>query len=108
MSVAAHPRAASAVRRAKAAGGLLALVVTAILASRAGLSDFDVGLRALVAGAAGYLVCWALALQVARHLVVAEARAAGRLLAERGRERAERIAAAAAAAAGDARNGSGR
>jgi hypothetical protein len=105
MSVAAHPRAADAVRRAKGAGGLIGLVLSAALARHAGLPAFDAGLRALIGGIAGYVVFWTVAVQAARHLVLAEARAAGRAHAERGsglaaerREREERLAAAAAAA----------
>jgi hypothetical protein len=77
MTVAAHPRAAHAVRRAKGAGGLVGLVLAALLSHSAGLPAADVGLRALLGGIAGYLVFWVVAVEAARHLVVAEARAAG-------------------------------
>ena len=91
MSVAAHPRASYAVQRAKGLGGLLGVLLVAFLSWRAGAPMFDVGLRALVGGVTGYLAFWALALQAWRHLVIAEARAAGR--------RAEEARAAAAEAA---------
>jgi hypothetical protein len=115
MSIAAHPRASDAVDRAKGAGGLLGLVLTAALARHAGLPAFDVGLRALIGGVAGYVVFWAIAVQAARHLVLAEARATGRRLEARahaeggpGRERQEgqeRLAVAASAQHDATRNG---
>jgi hypothetical protein len=83
ISVAAHPRAAYAVRRAKGWGGLIGLMLVAWLSHRAGLMAVDVALRALIGGIAGYVVAWVIALQVWRHLVIAEARAA----AERVRRR---------------------
>lgn len=83
ISVSAHPRAAYAVRRAKGWGGLIGLLLVAWLSHRAGLMAVDVALRGLAGGIAGYLVAWLIALQVWRHLVIAEARAA----AERVRQR---------------------
>ena len=76
ISVSAHPRAAYAVRRAKGWGGLVGLLLVAWYSHRAGLMAVDVALRALAGGIAGYVVAWTIALQVWRHLVVAEARAA--------------------------------
>ena len=76
ISVSAHPRAAYAVRRAKGWGGLVGLLLVAWFSHRAGLMAVDVALRALAGGIVGYVVAWVIALQVWRHLVVAEARAA--------------------------------
>jgi hypothetical protein len=87
MSVAAHPRASYAVRRAKGWGGLIGLLLVAWLSHKAGLMAVDVALRALAGGIVGYVVAWIVALQVWRHLVIAEAHAA-----------AERVRARAAAA----------
>jgi hypothetical protein len=84
ISVAAHPRASYAVRRAKGWGGLIGLLLVAWYSHRAGLMAVDVALRALIGGVVGYVVAWLIALQVWRHLVIAEARAA----AERVRRRA--------------------
>jgi hypothetical protein len=86
--VSAHPRAAYSIRRAKGFGGLLGLVLVAWLSHRAGALPVDAAVRGLAAGLAGYLACWAIAVQVWRHLVVAEARAA----ADRARERAAALA----------------
>ena len=43
---------------------------------------FEVGLRGLAAGVLGYLVAWAVAVQVWRHLAVAEVREVHRRYAE--------------------------
>lgn len=83
ISVSAHPRAAYSVRRAKGWGGLIGLLLVAYYSHKAGLMAVDVALRALAGGVAGYVVAWVIALQVWRHLVIAEARAA----AERVRQR---------------------
>ena len=93
ISVSAHPRAAYSVRRAKGFGGLVGLVLVAWFSHRAGLMAVDVALRALTGGIVGYVVAWVIALQVWRHLVIAEARAAADRLAQR-------AAAASEAAAG--------
>ena len=84
ISVSAHPRAIYSVRRAKGWGGLIGLLLVAYYSHKAGLMAVDVALRALAGGIAGYVVAWVIALQVWRHLVIAEARAA----AERVRQRA--------------------
>jgi hypothetical protein len=73
--VAGHPRSASAVRRAKGAGGLFGALAAMILAQGAHLPLLDVLLRALVGGIVGHLVLWAVAVAVARQLVIAEVRA---------------------------------
>lgn len=75
ISVAAHPRSASAVRRAKGCGGLLGTMLAMLLAMRAGLPPLDVMVRGLVGGIVGHLALWAVAVAVARQLVVAEVRA---------------------------------
>ena len=76
ISVAAHPRASYSVRRMKGWGGLIGLLLVAWYSHRAGLMAVDVALRALAGGIVGYVVAWIVALQVWRHLVIAEARAA--------------------------------
>jgi hypothetical protein len=76
ISVAAHPRAGVQVRRAKGWGGLAGFVIAAYLSINAQVPLVDVGERALIAGAAGYLVAWACSVTVWRHLMLAELRAA--------------------------------
>ncbi|HLH65911.1 MAG TPA: hypothetical protein VKV27_09415 [Solirubrobacteraceae bacterium] len=74
ISVATHPRAAASVRRAKGLGGLAAFALAAYLSHGAGVPLEQVALRALAFGVAGYLVAWACAVAVWRHLVLAELR----------------------------------
>jgi hypothetical protein len=73
--VASHPRSAGMVRRAKGWGGVLGAILCTALAFRAGLPALDAMLRGLAGGVAGYVVVWALAVAVARQLVIAEIRA---------------------------------
>lgn len=80
-SIAAHPRASYQVRRAKGWGGLIGFGLAAYVSYTAGVPLFDLGLRSLIAGIAGYMLGWACAVTVWRHLVLAELRAA----VERGR-----------------------
>ena len=80
MSVSAHPRAADSVRRAEGFGGLLGLVLVGFLSSRAGALPIDAAARALIGGVAGYMAAWLISVQVWRHLVIAEVRAATRRL----------------------------
>lgn len=75
-SVAAHPRASYQVRRAKGWGGLIGFGAAAYVSYKAGVPTFDLGLRALIAGIVGYMLAWACAVTVWRHLVLAELRAA--------------------------------
>jgi hypothetical protein len=77
-----HPRARRQIAQAKAWGALAAFGLVIVVSWRAGVAPFDIGLRALVAGVAGYVVAWAVAVQVWRHLAVAEVRAVHRRYAE--------------------------
>ncbi len=88
ISIAAHPRSAAAVRRAKGWGGLLGLLLGTYLALGAHIPLEDALLRGLAGGVCGYLALWAIAVAVARQLVIAEVRA----------RYAEVVAAAAASA----------
>jgi hypothetical protein len=73
--VAGHPRSAGLVRRAKGWGGLGGLVLATLLALNAHIPLLDAMLRGLAGGVLGYITLWALAVAVARQLVVAEVRA---------------------------------
>jgi hypothetical protein len=73
-SVAGHPRAAQQVRRAKGFGGVGGFALAALLGLKAGVPPDQVGLRALGAGLAGYMLFWACSVTVWRHLVLAELR----------------------------------
>lgn len=75
-SVAGHPRARAAVRRSKGWGGLIGFAIAAYLSHKAGVPTAQAALRALGAGIVGYILAWACAVTVWRHLVMAELRAA--------------------------------
>jgi hypothetical protein len=72
--VAGHPRSASAVRRAKGLGGLLGALLATTLAHGAHLPLLETMLRGLGGGIVGYLALWAVAIAIARQLVIAEVR----------------------------------
>ena len=73
--IASHPRSAAAVRRAKGWGGLLGVLLGTYLALGAHVPVLDALLRGLAGGIVGYLALWAIAVAVARQLVIAEVRA---------------------------------
>jgi hypothetical protein len=75
-SIAAHPRASYQIRRAKGWGGIAGFGLAAYLSYKAGVPTVDLGLRAIIAGLAGYMLAWACSVTVWRHLMVAELRAA--------------------------------
>jgi hypothetical protein len=81
--VSGHPRATYSIARIKAFGGLFGLLLVALLSWQGGLPPVDAALRGLVGGVVAYLVCWALAVQVWRHLVMAEAAAAAEVVHKR-------------------------
>ena len=85
----AHPRAARHIRAAKGWGGLAGFGAVGILSLGAGVPEFEVGLRALAGGVAGYVVAWTGAVHVWRHLAIAELRAAQRRALERRRAAVE-------------------
>jgi hypothetical protein len=76
ISVAGHPRAAAAVRRAKGVGGIGFFAIAAYLSYRAGVPADQVALRAITVGIAGYMLAWACSVTVWRHPVLAELHAA--------------------------------
>jgi hypothetical protein len=76
VSVAAHPRAAAQVRRAKGLGGLIFFVLVAYLSHQANVPPDQIALRALAGGIGGYMLAWACSVSIWRHLVLAEIRAA--------------------------------
>jgi hypothetical protein len=80
ISVASHPRAARAVRKAKGYGGLGGFVLAVVLSVRAGVPFPDAALRGIEAGLGGYLALWFATVMVWRQLAVAEIEAARRHL----------------------------
>jgi len=81
--VSAHPRAAYSIARLKGFGGLFGLLLVGLLSWRAGLPAVDAALRGLIGGVVAYLICWAVGVQVWRHLVMAEAAAAAEVVRKR-------------------------
>lgn len=71
-SVANHPRAGAQVKQAKAWAGLLGFGLVAVVSWRAGVPVEDLLLRAIAGGIVAYLVVWACAVAIWRHLVVTE------------------------------------
>jgi hypothetical protein len=89
-----HPRARRDIAMAKSCGGLGTFMLAAWLASRAGLPLSAVVLRGLLAGIAGFLGAWLLALVVWRHLALAQIEELRReLLAEQAARMVQRDAA---------------
>jgi hypothetical protein len=79
-----HPRATRQIELARGWGGIGAFVLVGLLALMSNVPAASAGLRALIAGVVGYIVCWFLAVMVWRHLAVAE-EAAARSFAEQRR-----------------------
>jgi hypothetical protein len=79
-----HPRATRQIELARSWGGIGAFALVGLLALWSGVPAASAGLRALIAGVVGYVVCWFLAVTVWRHLAVAE-EAAARSFAEQRR-----------------------
>jgi hypothetical protein len=79
-----HPRALRQIEQARGWGGIGCFALVALLGLASGVPPATIGLRALIAGVVGYIVCWFLAVMVWRHLAVAE-EAAARSFAEQRR-----------------------
>jgi hypothetical protein len=86
-----HPRARHQIRLAKGWAGVAGVALAGYASWKGGAPFFDTVLRALLWGIAAYVVVWFCAVQVWRHLAVAEVRAAEKLWRERKAE-VERLA----------------
>jgi hypothetical protein len=73
-NIAAHPRAARAVARAKGWGGLVGFMLGGYL-SMSSSTFAEVGLRALAGGVVCYVAAWAGAVFIWRRLVIVEIKA---------------------------------
>lgn len=78
-----HPRAREQIRVAKSWAGLGGLALAGYASWHAGSPALDTAVRALLWGVAAYMLVWFCALQVWRHLAVAEVRTAEKLWLER-------------------------
>jgi hypothetical protein len=88
-SIATHPRAATAVRKAKAWTGLVCFAIAGALSLQASVPIVQAGARALAAGIVGYLVAWWFTMMVWRQLMLAEQKVAIEEIERRRAERAE-------------------
>jgi hypothetical protein len=71
-----HPRAKRQIRLAKGWAGLAGCVLAGYASWHGGAPFFDTVLRSLLWGIAAYMLVWFCAVQVWRHLAIAEVRAA--------------------------------
>jgi hypothetical protein len=76
LRIAGHPKAARSVRAMKGWGGLLAFLLTFWLSWNSGVPFYWSALRAVGAGAIGYMVAWGCAVTVWRHVLLAQVEAA--------------------------------
>ena len=99
ISVAAHPRARTSIRKIRGRTALGAFALVLFLSVNGGVTGQEAVVRALIAGVAGNLVGWACALAVWRQIVVQEVRLVAEARRERARAQAEARAAEAEAKA---------
>ena len=71
-----HPRARHQIRLAKSWGGIGGLALAGWAAWHGGAPPVDAALRALLWGVCSYVLVWFCAVQVWRHLAIAEVKAA--------------------------------
>lgn len=74
-----HPRAKRQIGLAKGWAGLAGCALAGYASWHGGASFFDTVLRSLMWGVAAYMLVWFCAVQVWRHLAIAEVRAAEKL-----------------------------
>jgi hypothetical protein len=90
ISIAGHPRARRAVRRFRAAAGLLGFLLGAWIAHRTGHTGSDLLWRGLVTGVGAHLAGWVLAVTWWRGVILAELEA-HRQRRQETREAADRL-----------------
>jgi hypothetical protein len=78
-----HPRAKQQIRVAKGWAGLAGCVLAGYASWHGGAPMLDTLLRSLIGGLAAYMVMWFCAVQVWRHIAIAEVRAAEKVWRER-------------------------
>ena len=78
ITLSAHPRAAHQIRLAKGWAGIAGAVLAGYASWKGGSPFVDTALRAVLWGIAAYITVWFLAVQVMKHVVIAEVRAAER------------------------------
>jgi hypothetical protein len=91
IAVANHPKASRQIAVVKSWAGLGAFLVAGYLAWKGGAVFVDVATRALLWGIATYVAVWAMAVQVWRHVAIAEVRAAERQWRDSKRAQADQV-----------------
>jgi hypothetical protein len=92
IAVAHHPRAQRQINLAKSYAGLAAFGIVGYSAWQDGFTFVDVATRSLLWGIAAYVVVWAMAVHVWRHIAVAQVRAAERHFRERQKAKSDQVA----------------
>jgi hypothetical protein len=104
ITLSGHPRAKHQIRVAKGWAGLAGCLLAGYASWHGGAPFVDTALRALMWGIAAYVLMWFCAVQVWRHVAIAEVRAAEKMWRERRAEAElqarERVAQAQAEMAG--------
>ena len=104
IKLSSHPRAKHQIRVAKGWAGLAGCLLAGYASWHGGAPFVDTALRALMWGVAAYVLMWFCAVQVWRHVAIAEVRAAEKVWRERRAEAElqarERVAQAQAEMAG--------
>jgi hypothetical protein len=85
-----HPRAKQQIRMAKGWAGLAGCALAGYASWHGGAPFVDTALRALLWGVAAYMLVWFCAVQVWRHLAIAEVRSAEKVWRQR-KQDAEQI-----------------
>jgi hypothetical protein len=96
-SLAQHPTAGPAIRRAKAVGGLVGFGIAVLVGLQSGQPFAPLALRAVELGLAGNLVAWAASVAIWRRLLAAQATVAVREVQEERRRRHAALESEAAA-----------
>jgi hypothetical protein len=78
ISIAAHPRAAASIRRARSRTAIAVFVLVLVVALHGHVGAQDAVARALIAGVIANVLAWAIGVAVWRQIVLAELRAAHR------------------------------
>jgi ABC-type uncharacterized transport system permease subunit len=89
ISLREHKRAAPAIRRAKAAGGLVGFFAAALFAVLHGVPFATAAERGLAVGIAGNVLAWGVSILLWRRILVAEAGAAAKRVRQLRAEAAE-------------------
>jgi hypothetical protein len=74
VSIAAHPRAKAAIRRARTRAALIVFALVLALNIIGDQTAFDATWRALLAGIVANVIVWRFAIVIWRHIVIAEVR----------------------------------